>query len=779
MLKKLLIACLFLISLFISNAQDTSLIMWYAQPASRWEEALPLGNGRLGAMVFGGVQRERIQLNEESLWAGKRFDNNNPKAFEHLRDIQELLLKGENKTAHELARKYMVGTPTDFRSYQTLGDIYLDFGFQGSTKHYKRSLDLHRGVAETSYEINGIRFNRKIFASTSDNVIVIWITADKNSALSGKITLSRLKDASITADGNTITMNGQIVDVTDSLTGEGGLNMKFHAIVKVDAYGGGTQTAGNSVLVESADSIRIILSAATDYHLPKLQFDRSINSLDTAKKLLHQAEQYASSELLNRHIHTFSKEFGKFNLRLGNADKLHIATDKRLQAFKNGESDHQLFALYAQFGRYLLLSSSGFFAKLPANLQGIWNEHYDAPWGSDYHTNINLQMNYWPVDVTNLSSAIQPLLNFIDRYRIPGRITARKMYGAKGWTMHHATDIFGKTGIISGIHWGTSPLAGAWLTTHFWEHYLFNPDNAFLRHVAYPVMKEAVEFVQDFLIEGPNGYLVTSPSMSPENAFYLPDGTAEQLTYAPAMDIQIIRELYKGTIQAAKILKEDKRLIEILEATLKRLPPTKISSKTGIIMEWIEDYDEVEKGHRHISQLYALYPGSQISRETPDLFKAADATIARRLTYGGGHTGWSRAWIINFYARLMKGNDAFEHIKLLLQKSTLPNLFDDHPPFQIDGNFGGTAGIAEMLLQSHNGIEILPALPEAWKEGEVKGIKARGGFELSFSWENGKLKDLLVLSKYGGECVLRYKEKTVIINTEKGKIYTPVENFRY
>lgn len=781
-MKRFYFCFLSCLAIFQLNAQllHQDCILWYDQPAKNWNEALPVGNGRLGAMVFGDYRRERIQLNEESLWAGMKEEADRD-AANHLPEIQKLLVGGKVKEAVELSELYLKSSPLRIRSYQSFGDIYIDIANENRkpVKNYRRELDLETGITSVSYQMGDMSYKREVFASAVDNTIVLRLSTDKPGALTFRLQYHREQDATAYRISDCeLGIEGQVFDLPETGCTAPGLHMKFAGKIDGVHKNGSMNVLSNGFYVEKADEVIFYITAATDYNFALLNYDRNIDPKKKCADILTQSKGKAYEDIRKRHIEDHSKIFNRVVFNMG--EKSLLPTNKRLQLVKEGAEDLSLMALYFQYGRYLLMDSSRYPGILPANLQGIWNNEMNAMWNSDFHTNINIQMNYWPAEVCNLSETVIPFSNLINALRKPGRETARKTYNSKGWTMNHVTNPFGHTAITDGVGWGTFPIAASWLVLHQWEHYLFTGDKDYLEHEAYPAMKEAAEFVLDYLIEDENGHLVTAPSTSPENTYCMPNGEKYKLTYGATMDIQILNELFKACLDAGKVIDSDPAFNRQLASALKKLPPLQISKRYNTIQEWIEDYEEVEPGHRHISHLFGLYPGSTINYKQKELFDAARRTIERRRYYNenasnrrGTYTGWSRAWMINFYARLMDGEEAGKNVQLLLAKNVQNNMFCIHPPFQIDGNLGGTAGIAEMLIQSHNEgeIHLLPALPSSWKEGEVKGLCARGGIVVDLKWKNGTLLSADFYSDSDKKVKINYKGQIKTIRIPKGKNY--------
>jgi len=722
--------------------------LWYSRPAADWNEALPLGNGRLGMMVHGGIEQEVLQLNEETVWSGCPHDADNPDCLTYLSQMRGLLFEKKYAEAQALCDKYLIcagkGSEDDrFGSYATAGDVIIDRMGELDGDGYVRSLDIFDGVARTACA----SFEAAHFVSDRYNVTATRLTG-KDMQL--RVSFRRDEVSVDTPDDNTITVWGD------------NLGLSFCTTVRV--VGADSCTAENGTLKVSGSCVYIYTTTATTYHTDADPRIVCLERISAAAEAGFEQMLRLNTEYLNA-----AMSGSALDLEGGNAD--NVPTDARLEAVADGVPDPGLSELYFNYGKYLLICSSK--GMLPANLQGIWAFGILTPWNGDFHININLQMNYWHAETLGLGEYCEPLFRYIRFLSEHGDRTAQVMYGCRGWVAHTLTNPWGFTAPGQAPSWGSFMCAGAWCCRHYWEHYLFTGDRDFLLEY-YPVMRECAQFYLDFLVEDPEtGCLVTAPSNSPENTYYVP-GTDQvaAICAGPTMDNTILYEMFGFTAEAAGILGKDDDFASLCLEAQRRLPPIKIG-KHGQIMEWQQDFDEPEPGHRHISHLYGLYPACVITQSgTPDLYAASRVTLDRRLSSGGGHTGWSRAWIINFFARLHDGKLAGDNLAALFKRSTLNNLFDNHPPFQIDGNFGGTAGICEMLLQSHQGyIELLPALPEAWQSGSFKGWHARGGFVIDAAWAGGNITECTVTSTLGGRLDVRSGGKSCVIETEAGKSY--------
>ena len=819
-MKKAFIAIVILIVSLDSNAQQP-LQLWYNRPATVWTEALPVGNGRIGAMVFGGVEKELLQLNEATLWTGGPVKPNvNPEAKNYLPLVREALFNKEYDKAVSLVKK-MQGLYSE--SYLPMADLSIEQPFGGKQAvNYKRTLDISNAISSTTFSIDGVQYKREIFISAPAQVIVIKLSADAAKKITANIKTSSQVHYSETFTKDKIVLKGKAPAHADPSyyndnkepiiyedpTGCNG--MRFTVMVKALHKDGSIFSDASGLHIKDASEVTLLVSAATSFNgFDKCPDKDGKDEMALASGDLNKALKQNFETLKAEHLKDYQRFFKRVSLTLNNSNdnRGDKPTDERLEAYTNGATDNALEVLYFQYGRYLLIASSRT-RDVPANLQGIWNKEMRPPWSANYTTNINVQMNYWPSEVTNLSEMHQPMFDLIEHLSVTGAATAKEFYGMNGWVVHHNSDIWALSNPVGDKgkgdpKWANWAMGANWLTRDLWEHYLFTGNKRFLQDTAYPLMKGAAQFCLDWLvIDSSSGYLVTAPSVSPENGYYYDGKKRSDISIGTTMDMSIIRDLFGNLIEAGKILSTDQSFIDTIVAAKNKLYPFKIGQK-GNLQEWYQDYEDVEPHHRHVSHLYGLHPSNQISPvNTPDLAKAVEKTLELR---GDDGTGWSLAWKINFWARLLDGDHAYKLYRKLFHLTreagynmsngggAYPNMFDAHPPFQIDGNFAGTAGVAEMLLQSQNGeLHLLPAIPAVWANGSFKGLKGRGGFTIDVDWNNKQLTKALIVSDLGNECVVRTAEPVILkganvvskkaeygfiisFKTEKGKTYELVK----
>ncbi|AWW33203.1 glycoside hydrolase family 95 protein [Echinicola strongylocentroti] len=740
--------------------------LWYEQPATAWEEALPVGNGRLGAMVFGQTNTERIQLNEDSMWPGAADWGDSKGTPADLAELRKLVKDGK---VHQADKSIidMFSYKGIVRSHQTMGDLYIDFGGEREIKNYSRKLSLDDALTTVSYQSGGEHFTEEVFASAVDDVLAIRLTTTDEAGMDFSLRLDRPEDTGhptvqVNAPSdNELVMDGEVTQyeaVKEDQPTPLDYGVKFQTKLKV-IPNGGTSTAGNGSLnLKGVKEAIIYLVCNTSYYHENYETknDQSLQML----------ESKSYQELRTAHVADFNQFYSRVKLDLGNHELDSLATDKRLKRVQDGAKDAGLAAALFQYGRYLLISSSRPGTN-PANLQGIWNKDIEAPWNADYHLNINLQMNYWPAGPANLSEMHLPLFDYVDQLIERGKVTAKDQYGIeRGTVVHHASDLWAAPWMRANrAYWGAWIHGGGWISRHYWEHFQFAGDTTFLKDRGYPALKEFAAFYMDWLQKDEQtGLYISYPETSPENSYLAPDGNPAAVSYGSAMGHQIISDVFQNTLAAAKVLSIENDFTEELEEKIGMLYPGVAIGPDGRILEWNEPYEEPEKGHRHMSHLYALHPGDDITETIPEAFAGAQKTIDYRLQHGGAGTGWSRAWMINFNARLLDKKSAEDNLYKLLQISTANNLFNEHPPFQIDGNFGYTAGVAELLLQSHEGfLRILPTLPESWQNGSIKGLVARGNIEVDIIWEGGQLLKLGLTSASNQTKVIQYKDKKLSV----------------